>query len=259
MTLVGICGSRNLSRKWEPLINTIVRATIKSGRGIAARCDLGGDALALRACFTKEASFIAPYLRVFAVFGPDEAGSDEQSATTLVEEVARYPTASGVAGNGLRLVVNWWAGGDYVHSIDRRRADRTEAMVDAVAASGDGCGLIAFVAGGPRQSPGTWHAIRLAHERGIPVVIFPCGCSLRDFPTLGDGHWCTAGKGVWERAWTWEEDILTPGQVIKEGVFDLLGWKPARLSRQKVELDLPLMLNLRRWLRQSTLEAGSNS
>jgi hypothetical protein len=248
VALVGICGSRNLSREWDSLITAVVQAAIEEGRGIATRCDAGGDALALRACFTRQASFIAPSLRVFAAFGAEGAGADEHSAVTLVQEVARYPTAAGVAENGGRIVVAWWAGGDRVHSIDRRRAGRTQAMVDAVAASGDRCGLVAFVGGGPRASPGTWQAIRLAHERGIPVVVFPCGCSLRVFPSLGHGHWSTAGQGVWGRAWMWEGDILTLGQAIRESVFELLNWKPAHTTgpRRRRGRRFP-MANWLRW------------
>ena len=132
--------------------------------------------------------------------------------------------------------------------------DHAPAMISAIAASGDGGGLIAFVCGGPGQAPEPWATIRLAYDEGLPVVVFGCGCSVRCFPSLGDGHWTTAGAGVWSRGWRWEEDVISLGRAIRETVFDLLHWTPIRCGRRRVELDFPLMLNLGRWLRQGGRE-----
>ena len=128
--------------------------------------------------------------------------------------------------------------------------DRAPAMISTIAASGDGGGLIAFVRRGPEQAPEPWATIRLARDECLPVVVFGCGCSVRDFPSLGDGHWTIAGSGIWSRGWRWEEDTVSLGSAIREAIFDLLHWTPIRSRHEKVELDFPLMLNLGRWLRQ---------
>ena len=128
--------------------------------------------------------------------------------------------------------------------------DHAPAMISAIAASGDGGGLIAFVRRGPGQVPEPWVTIRLAHDECLPVVVFGCGCSVRDFPSLGNGHWATAGGGVWGRAWRWEEETISLGYAIRETIFDLLGWTPARPNCEKAKQDFPLTLNPRRWLMQ---------
>ena len=150
----------------------------------------------------------------------------------------------------MRVVVNWWAGGDSSVALITRLRARSDAMVSAVAASGEGRGLVAFATGGPDRSPGTWRTIRQAHQRGVPVIVFGCGCTIRNFPSLGDGHWTTAGSGVWSRAWRWVSDTASFNERTMEAIFNFLGWKQAGSLKKRVELDLPLMLNLRRWLYQ---------
>jgi len=252
MTLVGFAGSRNLQPKWYTLIEKVVSAVAKAGRGIAVGCARGADELVIRACFADSTKLQVPCLRIFAAFGPDGKGVWKYSATKLVQWVARLAIKYNEEGKEPRIIVHWWVGGREGTELIPRLKLRTKRMVEAVVGSGQGRGLIAFVAGGPCRSPGTWGAIRLAHEQGLPIIVFACGCSVRDFPSLGEGHWRNAGRGMWELAWMWEEDTLTLGEAIREGAFGLLNWQPARPGRRKVELDLPLMLNIRHWLWQST-------
>jgi len=214
--LIGFCGSRNLDPEWQVLVAKVIEATAKAGRGVAVGCCVGADALALRACFTEHWALRVPYLRVFAAFGPGGKGDWVGSATRLVETVASFPQASNAAGNGRRIVVNWWTGGGSDVDLVPRLEARTEATVDAVAASGEGRGLVAFVTGGPDTSPGTWGAIRQAIEQGVTVVVFPCGCSVKDFPILGDGAWVKAGKGIWAAGWRWVANEGTPPGVADE-------------------------------------------
>ena len=176
LTLVSFAGSRSLQPKWYALIKKVVSAVAKAGRGVAVGCARGADELVIRACFAEGRALRVPHLRIFAAFGPQGKGAWKHSATKTVTWAARFPQASSAAGNGRRIVVHWWAGGDEHTKLIPRLKGRTRAMVEAVAASGEGRGLIAFVAGGPNKSPGTWGAIRLAHEHDLPVVVFPCGC-----------------------------------------------------------------------------------
>lgn len=214
--LVGFAGSRNLGVEYRPLVAKAVEAVVKDGRGIAVGCSLGADALALRACFSDDWGLRVPHLRVFAAFGPDGDGDWTGSATRLVQSVARFPQASSAAGNGRRIVVNWWAGGGSKAQLVPRLKNRTKAMVQAVGASGEGHGLVAFVTGGQNKSPGTWSAIRRANKQGIPVVVFPCGCSVKRFPALGKGQWVRAGKGIWNAGWRWEQDGPVSHDAVDE-------------------------------------------
>ena len=259
MALVGFCGSRALPPHQRKLVSSVVYAIARAERGIAVGCAQGADAIALRECFTPTWALRAPMVRVFAAFGPNGQGDGKWSATQLVQQVSYLPMAMAGGNGGLRVVVNWWAGGDSSLDLATRLKGRSDAMVSAVAASGEGQGLVAFVTAGPMQSPGTWRTIRQAHRQGVPVVVFNCECTLRSFPPLGEGHWTTAGSGIWGRGWQWEEEIIGLGVSFREGVFDLLGWKEARPSRKRVKLDFPLMFNLRHWLYQQDQKIRSNT
>jgi hypothetical protein len=216
LALVGFCGSRNLGSEWRILVEKAVEATTKAGRGIAVGCCVGADAMALRACFTEQWALQIPYLRIFAAFGPDGEGDWAGSATRLVQTVASFPQASSAAGNGRRIVVNWWARGGSEIPLVQRLKERTTEMVAAVAACGDGRGLVAFVSGGQDKSPGTWGAIRLAVQLGVPVVGFACGCSVKDFPGLGEGSWTKAGNGIWAAGWRWVPASSSPDDTREE-------------------------------------------
>jgi len=202
MAFVGFVGSRGLSSRWSALVGRVVASVARAGRGVAVGCAVGGDALALRACFSGGALRV-PAVRVFAAFGPGGAGSWRCSAVRLVSSVARFPSAFGWAGRGLRVVVSWWAGGGASVPLVARLRARSSALVSFVAGSGSGAGLVAFVVGGPSRSPGSWRSVRLAVAAGLPVVVFPCGCSVSCFPSLGAGRWVRAGRGVWASGWRW--------------------------------------------------------
>lgn len=96
-----------------------------------------------------------------------------------------------------------------------RLAQRSAAMVAAVAASGPGCGLVGFPAQpcpvglGPSASAsacfsgsgsGTWATLALAAGLGLPVVVFPVGFAPSSLPA-GWGQWVPAGGGAWVGGW----------------------------------------------------------
>jgi len=254
MAQVAVCVSHNVDQRYHKTIEAVVRQVMASGRGVATPCDNEGDAVALRACFDKDANLVAPGVQVFAAFGPDGQGADSHSATTLADEVSRHPAASEQTAGGPRIVVHWWAGGDATECLNHRQVNRTARMVQAVAASGKCCGLIAFVGGGDEQSWDAWGAVYQAYKRNVPVVVFACGCQVRWFPALGRGHWRTAGQGIWGQAWMWEEEVPGMDGIVPTVLSHLLNWQPAPPRQRKVELDLPFMLNLRRWLWQMARE-----
>ena len=259
MALVGFCGSRDLPTHQRKLVASVVYAVTQAERGIAVGCAQGADAMALRECFTPTWALRAPMVRVFAAFGSDGQGEEKCSATPLVQKISCLPMAMAGGNGGLRVVVNWWAGGDSSVDLITRLKARSDAMVSAVAASGEGQGLVAFVTAGPMQSPGAWRTIRQAYEQGIPVVVFNCGCTLRSFPPLGEGHWTIAGSGIWNRGWRWEEEIISLSASLREGIFDLLGWKEAYPRRKRMKLNFPLMNNVLPWLHQQDREIESDT
>jgi len=102
-------------------------------------------------------------LVVFAVGGPDGRGFFAGSALAAVRAAERC---------GAQVV--WWAGGvcscsgrcSCLRSRLRARTLRLAREVD---------GLVAFVVGGPKVSPGSWLAIRSALSRRLPLRVFPRG------------------------------------------------------------------------------------
>lgn len=199
MSLVGFVGSRGLSSRWSALVGRVVSSVARAGRGVAVGCASGGDALALAAALPSGGGLRVPLLRVFAAFGPGGAGACGVSAVSLVSQVASFPSA--FFGGGLRCLVSWWAGGGPSVPLRARLRGRSSAVVAAVAASGSGRGLVAFVSGGPGASRGSWRSVRLAAAAGVPVVVFPCGCSRSCFPVVLGSRWVSAGSGVWASGW----------------------------------------------------------
>ena len=145
MALVGFCGSRDLPPHQRKLVSSVVYAVARAERGVAVGCAQGADAMALRECFTPTWALRASMVRVFAAFGPNGQGDGKWSATPLVQKISRLPMAMAGGNGGLRVVVNWWAGGDSSVDLITRLKARSDAMVSAVAASGEGQGLVAFV------------------------------------------------------------------------------------------------------------------
>ena len=94
-------------------------------------------------------------------------------------------------------------------------ARRSAAFVSAVASSGAGCGLVAFVSSScpagllpsSRASrcfagfgSGSWASVALAVGLGVSVVVFPCvpaGVSPLSLLPAWSGSWVSAGSGVW--------------------------------------------------------------
>lgn len=93
-------------------------------------------------------------------------------------------------------------------------AQRSVAMVSAVAASGPGAGLVAFPAApcpaglAPSRSwrscgSGTWSSAALAAGLGVAVVVFPVGWPWAP-PAWPGGSWApAAAAGVWAQGWRW--------------------------------------------------------
>lgn len=190
--LVGFFGSRRLPAGASGLVRQVVSSVVRSGRGAAVGCASGGDAAALSALVSGGVVRV-PSLRVLAVGGPSGRGFWRGSALSLVQQVASFPCTR----------VSWWAGGGPSVPLRARLRQRSRAFVQAVAASGPGAGLVGFVGGGWQASPGSWGSVQFALSLGLPVVLFPVGCSVSCFPRsfrgVGQVRWVPAGSGVWAR------------------------------------------------------------
>ena len=199
--VVGFFGSRRLPASASRLVASVVGSVVAAGRRVAVGCALGGDALALAAALPllcSVSSSSAPSLFVFAAFGPGGVGSWRWSAVGLVSLASRF----GAPGSGVwrPVSVSWWAGGR--GSLRSRLRGRSAALVRFVARGGPGSGLVGFVSGGWSASPGSWSSVRLALAAGLPVVVFPRGCSVSCFPSFFPGvgrvRWVpAASSGVW--------------------------------------------------------------
>jgi len=169
------------------LVSSVVRAVLVGGRGVSVGCAVGADALVLRV-----AAWVCPSrVRVFAVGERSGRGFWRGSALGLV----RWAAGRGVS-------VSWAAGGPVSGRLPGRLLLRSLRCVGWAARSGPGCGLVAFVVGGWRASPGSWRSVRAAVRLGVPVVVFPVGCSVSCFPRwfrrgVPSGSWVVAGSGVW--------------------------------------------------------------
>jgi len=272
MALVGFCGSRYVHWSWGKLITHVVHTVAHAGRDVAVTGATDASWAALRACFTMGWGFRVPALQVFTTFDRQGHGKWEHSAKDLLQNVARAAEAPGNANVAHHIKINWLAGGAPELPLERRLKTRSAAMVATVQASGEGRGLVAFVTDTSDKSSEAWYAVKLAHQSGIPVVVFGLGCTVGDFPSLGQGRWVVAGAGVWASAWRWvegatsptekesrrtfvspsqwQEKTTKPDEEEPNPIFRLLGWKPLRPSRKRVKLDFPFMFNLRRWLYQ---------
>lgn len=204
MSLVGFVGSRALSPVFASAVSRCVSSVLSSGRAVAVGCASGADAFALSATLSAlPAPSSSPSLFVFAAFGPGGfASAGRASAVPLVSSAFARSVSPG-HGLSAPVVVRFWAGGGPGVPLRVRLAARSAALVSAVAGSGPGAGLVAFVSGGPSSSRGSWLAVGRAVAAGLPVVVFPCGCSSACFPSFGGGSWVPAGSGPWAGAWRW--------------------------------------------------------
>jgi hypothetical protein len=193
--LVGISGSRSLpaGAPVAPAVTALLRRS-----SVAVGCAVGADAAALAAAVGAGA---VDRLRVFAAFGADGAGAWRGSAVAPVQ-------AAAAAGGH----VAWWAGGGPGVPLMGRLAQRSAAMVRAVASAGGGGGVVGFPAGAcpagcvpaaawRSSGSGTWSTLALAAGLGLPVVVFPAGWSPGALPAWPGGSWACAGGGVWASAW----------------------------------------------------------
>ena len=218
LPLVGFCGPRVAPAGAAPLVSSLVRSALASGRGVAAGCALGVDSLAVSSALALGG---AGSLSVFAAFGPSGLGSVASCSAPLSSVAAAASAGASVA---------WWAGGVPVRGgllpAPARLAARSLAFVRAVAASGAGCGLVAVVgalpssplalrrasAGRPWVSSGSgsWSAVGAAAALGVPVVVFPLGgVAPAALPLLaGGGSWSpAAAAGLWSAGWRWSPAV----------------------------------------------------
>jgi hypothetical protein len=102
-------------------------------------------------------------------------------------------------------------------------ARRSSAFVSAVAASGSGCGLVAFVSAScPAAlfpSPvaarcfagfgsGSWASVALAVGLGVPVVVFPVG-GASALPSGWSGSWVACSSGVWSGGFSFVPEVVS--------------------------------------------------
>lgn len=133
--------------------------------------------------------------------------------------------------------VRWWAGGGPAVPMAGRLASRSAALVSAVAASGPGSGLAAFVRYAcpphllPASSPsaafsghasGSWGSLALAAGLGLPVVVFPVspsGYGDADgtlMPEFWPGSWTPLSTHAWAGGFRFvanpllQEDLFGP-------------------------------------------------
>jgi hypothetical protein len=103
---------------------------------------------------------------------------------------------------------------------------RSVSMVRAVAASGEGCGLVVFpgcacpvgLSPAPASSrcfcgagSGSWATAAFAVGLGVPVVVF--GVSAAALPSSW-GEWVPAGSGVWASGFR-----LVPSVPVQQSLF----------------------------------------
>ena len=191
-SLVVFAGSRGLGSSSLSLVSPVVRAVLRLGFGVSVGCSRGADALVLSAFFVL--GDLPSALSVFAVGGSSGRGFWRGSAVGLVRRAASA---------GARVF--WCSGGPLSLSLPRRLRSRSCACVrsaGAVAAAGGRGAFVAFVSGGFSASRGSWAAARVALRAGLPVVVFPVGCSVSRVPAFG-GRWVSAGSGVWSRGFRW--------------------------------------------------------
>ncbi len=210
VSFVGFAGSRSLPSVAAAggLVSRVVGSVVGSGRAVAVGDCVGADAAVLSARlalpFRSSSSGLA--LRVFAVGGPVSSspswsGFWRGSAVSLVRSAASLAVSPG-HGCCAPVAVRFWAGGGVRLPLRARLRRRSAAFVASVAAGGAGAGLVVFVSGGLSASVGSWVSVGEAVGVGLPVVVFPVGCSVSCFPSLG-GAWGSAGSGVWSLGFRW--------------------------------------------------------
>ncbi|MCW5853736.1 MAG: hypothetical protein KIT87_26955 [Anaerolineae bacterium] len=179
MTLIGIAGSRELPEAMKPLVRQAVEAIAAKGKGIATGCAKGTDAEAVAA-----APVVTEKGLPFWVYAQFEEDGRWAWPGTNREAVQR------AEGTGVNVV---YAAGGHVTDLRQRLHNRTVQMVEAVAKSGEGAGLIAFF--GQEVSPGTRLSVTEAIAHELPVVAF----TTTDRPPRIEAEWkrCKWLGGCW--------------------------------------------------------------
>jgi len=218
MSVVGFAGSRSLPSLPAPggLVAQVVGSVVSSGHPVAVGCAVGADAavLSARLRLPFPSSSSGPSLSVFAVGGPSDSSSYVSRLASLSgfwrgSALGQVRVAASLAvspGHGCcaPVSVRWWAGGGAAVPLRVRLRRRSLALVSLLA-SQSGSVLVAFVGRG--RSVGTWGTVRAAVAAGVPVWVFPVGCSGVLFPSVGPGGaWVSgtaAGFGIWSRSFRW--------------------------------------------------------
>ena len=210
MSLVGFCGSRSLPPSSSALVASIVGSVLRSGRGVAAGCALGADALVVSSVLAVPG--VASRLSVFAAFGPVSPPwpAPRVSAPGASLSVSSVPGVASALAAGAS--VSWWSGGGPAVPLAGRLASRSSALVRAVASSGPGAGFVGFVSSPcpagvvPSPSPsrcfsgagsGSWATLALAAGLGLPVVVFPIGFASSVLPISSWGGSWAPLTGAW--------------------------------------------------------------
>jgi len=183
--VIAFAGSRSLPSASVPLVGSVVRSVVGSGRSVSVGCCVGLDAAVL-SCLPADAG------RCFAAFGEGGSGSCSLSA---VSAVSAFASAGGS--------IVWWAGGGSSVALHARLSARTNAVVASASVS-----AVVFFA--YPNSRGSLLACRLSVKRGLPVFAFPYNFSGSALPSLGCGSWVrVGGSGVWSSAWRWSSSQLS--------------------------------------------------
>jgi len=212
---VGFVGSRSLPSRAAPggLVVSVVGSVLAAGRDVGVGCASGADSAAISAVLARGSAVAAARLSVFCAFGPAPrfVGSWRFSGLPAVRAAVRAG-AFVVPWAGAASADAAWGGS---HRLVARLARRSRALVAWAAAGGSGSGVVAFVAAPPPRpvrvgrswsacGSGSWSSVALAAGFGLPVVVFPVGCSGGVLPAWPGGSWRrAAASGVWARGWRW--------------------------------------------------------
>ena len=212
--LVGLCGSRSLpAASASPLVARVVGPVLASGRGVAAGCSLGADALVVSSVLAVPGA--APRLSVFCAFGP--VSPPWPAPRVSAPGASRSSSVSGVAeALAAGAPVRWWSGGGPAVPLVARLASRSAALDCAVSASGPGAGCVGFVSSPcpgslvPSRSrsacfsgrgSGSWASLAFAAGRGLPVVVFPVGLAPAACLPSSWGSWLALSGSSWAGGW----------------------------------------------------------
>lgn len=210
-TSVGVAGWRLLPPSAMPQVFGVVRSIFASGRILAVGCATRADHFALVAAL----QLLAPSIPEAAALLPtgDPAAASRREALALAVAVAHAVALSPALAAHLAV----YPVSAFPPTGRAAFARRTEAMVSAVAASGEGAGLVAFPGKAcpsgvsptrrwrSAKGSGTWGACALAAGLELPLVVYlPDGVAL---PAWW-GVWVPAGEGVWAGGWRLVRGLL---------------------------------------------------